>query len=569
MRISFVLGLLFTHSVHISLSLEIVETTFGKVQGSFGESRDGRSFSQFLGIPYAQAQRFMPPTDPDSWSDVRNATKNGNACPQIQPNLAKPSENSIFTSEDCLNLNVYTPKVPKLNQARLMFPVIVWFHGGGGDTGKAEDYDPEYYMDADIVLITFNARLGFLGYLNLGTQVASGNQRLKDEVAMLKWVQANIENFGGDPARVTLNGADSGGAEVGYHLISPRSSGLFARVITQDGFVTMPFMFIRNPMYQAKNFGMQVGCPVDTKETLYDCLMGKRVEELLLRFHRYTSEITDAEFLNFGPSAEKGAACKAFIRENPYVSLREGRIVNKVPWINVLSLNAGSFSYVYNILQKEDQRQKLNANLSNILPKYLDYEVIANDSNTVTQAIKEHYFGIEVINEKNARRFVDVISDRQFIIPSLRFSALYDQLAPHYALIVKYVPACSLSTIMGYNGEFEGGNFDVVSYQFPIRFFGYCGIDKNSSDYQVSKNTIQLLASFAENGKPTKTWGVNEKFPRYYSCEDLPLSFAIERDGQMHPHFLSEKYIIRFGFWAKLHEKELASEYENYTENEF
>ncbi|CAG7831198.1 unnamed protein product [Allacma fusca] len=522
----------------MSLSSEIVETTFGKVQGGFGESRDGRSFSKFLGIPYAKAQRFKPPTDPDSWSDVRNATKNGNACPQIQPNLAKPSENSIFTSEDCLNLNVYTPKVPKLNQAKLMFPVIVWFHGGGGDTGKAEDYDPEYYMDADIVLVTFNARLGFLGYLNLGTQVASGNQRLKDEVAMLKWVQANIENFGGDPARVTLNGADSGGAEVGYHLISPRSSGLFARVITQDGFVTMPFMFIRNPMYQAKNFGMQ-------------------------------SETTDAEFLKFGPSAEKGVACKSFIRENPYVSLRVGRIVNKVPWINVLSLNAGSFSYVYNILQKEDQRQKLNANLSNILPMYLDYEVIANDSNTVTQAIKEHYFGTEDINEKNARRFVDVISDRQFIIPSLRFSALYDQLAPHYALIVKYVPACSLSTIMEYNGEFEGGNFDLVSYQFPIRFFGYCGIDKNSSDYQVSKNTIQLLASFAENGKPTKTWGVNEEYPRYYSSEDLPLSFAIERDGQMHPHFLSEKYIIRFGFWAKLHEKELASEYENYTENEF
>ncbi|CAG7729447.1 unnamed protein product [Allacma fusca] len=569
MRIFLVFGILFTHSVHIGLSSQIVETTFGKVQGGFGESRDGRPFSQFLGIPYAKAQRFMPPTEPASWSDVRNATRNGNACPQIQPNLAKPSDNSIFTSEDCLNLNVYTPKIPESNQAKLLFPVVVWFHGGGGDMGKAEDYDPEYYMDTDIVLVTFNARLGFLGYLNLGTEDASGNQRLKDEVTMLKWVQKNIENFGGDPARVTLNGADSGGADVGYHLISSMSSGLFARVITQDSLVLMPFMFIRNPMYQAKHFGKQVGCPMDTKETLYDCLMGKPVEELLLRFHRYTSDVTDAEFLNFGPSAEKGAASKAFITENPYVSLREGRIANKVPWLNVLSLNAGSFSYVYNILQKEDQRQKLNAYLNNILPKYLDYEIIANDTNTVTQAVKEHYFGTEDINEKNARRFVDVISDRQNYIPSLRFSALYDHLVPSYVIIVKYVPACSLSTIMGYNGEFEGGNFDVVSYQFPIRFFGYCGIDKNSSDYQVSKNTIQLLTSFAEIGKPTKTWGVNEEFRRYHSSDEIPFIFAIERDGQMQPHFLAEKYVIRLGFWVKLHEKELAYENENYTENEF
>ncbi|CAG7825389.1 unnamed protein product, partial [Allacma fusca] len=176
---------------------------------------------------------------------------------------------SILTNEDCLNLNVYTPKVPEANQAKILLPVIVWFHGGGGDIGRAKDYGPEYYMDTDIVLVTFNARLGFLGYLNLGTEDASGNQRLKDEVAMLKWVQANIKNFGGDSARVILSGIDSGGAEVGYHLISPMSAGLFVGAITQDGVVTTPSMFIRNPMYHAKNFGLRIGCSVDSKQKLY------------------------------------------------------------------------------------------------------------------------------------------------------------------------------------------------------------------------------------------------------------------------------------------------------------
>ncbi|CAG7825608.1 unnamed protein product, partial [Allacma fusca] len=132
--------------------------------------------------------------------------------------------------------------------------------------------------------------------------------------------------------------------------------------------------------------------------------MGKKVEELLVNFHRHSSDITDAEFLKFGPSAENAILKRAFITENPYVSLREGRIASKVPWVNVLGISPGNVPYVYNILQKEDQRQIVNANLNKILPRYLDYEVTANESNTVTQAIKEHYFGTEDINEKNAPR---------------------------------------------------------------------------------------------------------------------------------------------------------------------
>ncbi|CAG7828999.1 unnamed protein product, partial [Allacma fusca] len=90
---------------------------------------------------------------------------------------------------------------------------------------------------------------------------------------------------------------------------------------------------------------------------------------------------------------------------------------------------------------------------------------------------------------------------------------------------------------MGYNEEFEGGNYDVASFQFPIPF-GYCGIDKSSSDYQISKNIIQLLVSFAENGKPTKTWGNTKEFKRYYTNDELPFSYAIERDGQTQHHLI-------------------------------
>ncbi|CAG7823588.1 unnamed protein product, partial [Allacma fusca] len=154
----------------------IVSTSFGKVQGNTATSRDGRNFDQFLGIPYAKAERFQPPVNPDPWQDVRDATKQGQPCPHIAANFDDKASKVFLGSEDCLNLNVFSPKLPKPDEAKVLLPVMVWFHGGGGDVDGAMNYDPQYYMDTEIVLVTFNARLGFLGYLNLGNELASGNQ---------------------------------------------------------------------------------------------------------------------------------------------------------------------------------------------------------------------------------------------------------------------------------------------------------------------------------------------------------------------------------------------------------
>ncbi|CAG7826828.1 unnamed protein product [Allacma fusca] len=320
---------------------QIISTDSGKVQGSTAISRDGRTFYQFLGISYAKAERFQPPVNPDPWQEVRDSTKQGPVCPQIQSNFDDSAPKVFLGSEDCLNLNVFSPRLPKPDQAKVLLPVMVWFHGGGGDVDGAMNYDPQYYMDTDIVLVTFNSRLGFLGYLNLGNELASGNQRLKDQVLLLKWVQKNIENFGGDPARVTLNGVDSGAAEVSYHILSPMSKGLFAGAISQQGNALMPHIFIRNPIYQAKRFGTQVGCALESREGLLECLNGKRPEDLVLSFNRWTSDITENEFLKFGPSIEYIDSEKAFLSDNPFVLLKEGKIANKVPWLMTLGLNSG------------------------------------------------------------------------------------------------------------------------------------------------------------------------------------------------------------------------------------
>ena len=104
---------------------------------------------------------------------------------------------------------------------------MVWIHGGGFEFGSSSPfvYGPNYLLDKDIVLVTFNYRLGILGFLTTGDLVAPGNFGLKDQVLALKWVQKNIQVFGGDPNRVTLFGQSAGGASVSLHVLSDASNG--------------------------------------------------------------------------------------------------------------------------------------------------------------------------------------------------------------------------------------------------------------------------------------------------------------------------------------------------------
>lgn len=118
-------------------------------------------------------------------------------------------------------------------------PVLVYIHGGGFTAGSKESriYGPDFLLTEDIVLVTINYRLGILGYLQVEepTLEVPGNAGLKDQTMALKWVQKNIDKFGGDPNNVTIGGASAGSASVHYHMLSSLSKGLFHKAILQSG----------------------------------------------------------------------------------------------------------------------------------------------------------------------------------------------------------------------------------------------------------------------------------------------------------------------------------------------
>jgi para-nitrobenzyl esterase len=214
----------------------------GTLEGTeFGASH---GYAAFLGIPFAAPPvgnlRWQPPQPPASWQGVRVANQYGPACPQL-PSPWLPQmlgRQQMATDEACLYLNVWTPKLDR--SAR--FPVMVWIHGGGNVEGSQE-WPPLGPMLAShgVVVVTINYRLGVFGYLAHPALTAesenhaSGNYGLLDQMAAIKWVQQNIDRFGGDPHNVTVFGASSGSLDICDLMASPLADGLFQRAIMQSG----------------------------------------------------------------------------------------------------------------------------------------------------------------------------------------------------------------------------------------------------------------------------------------------------------------------------------------------
>jgi para-nitrobenzyl esterase len=216
-----------------------VKTEQGKVHGK--TINDGK-VKAFLGLPYAAAPvgdlRWKETQPPVKWKGIRDAASFGARC--IQGSVF---EDMVFrdggASEDCLFLNVYAPAEAK---TKSKLPVMFWIHGGGYEGGASSEprHNGDFLPTKGMVLVTINYRLGVFGFLataDLAKEAngATGNYGIFDMVAALRWVQANIGNFGGDPKNVTIFGESAGSFAVSTLVASPLSQGLFAKAIGESG----------------------------------------------------------------------------------------------------------------------------------------------------------------------------------------------------------------------------------------------------------------------------------------------------------------------------------------------
>jgi para-nitrobenzyl esterase len=208
----------------------VVRTASGLVRGR----RDAEGIAAFLGIPFAQPPtgdlRFAAPRPARGWDGVRDAAVFGPPPPQ-SAYAATPAPPAApgTDPDDWLTVNVFTPD---LGAAGL--PVMVWIYGGAYRAGSSSlpGYDGTPLARQNVVLVTFNHRVGVEGYAQLPGVPA--NRGLLDQVAALRWVRENIAAFGGDPDRGTVFGESAGAGAIAALLVMPDAAGLFRRAIAQS-----------------------------------------------------------------------------------------------------------------------------------------------------------------------------------------------------------------------------------------------------------------------------------------------------------------------------------------------
>lgn len=232
----------------------IVSTSLGTLEGAY----DREDTLVWRGIPYAQppvgALRWRAPRPVEPWEGVRRARRFGSAPLQYSPVFG----NVIIGSEDCLYLNIWRP-----DSDQRELPVYVWIHGGGNSIGSANQVC-DYYGHAlaarsNVVVVSINYRLGPFGWFRHPSfreesdpLDSSGNYGTLDIIEALRWVNAHIANFGGDPDRVLIAGESAGALNVLSLIASPLAEGLFSHAMVQSGYTETA------SIEQAETIGLQI-----------------------------------------------------------------------------------------------------------------------------------------------------------------------------------------------------------------------------------------------------------------------------------------------------------------------
>uniref|UniRef100_A0A8D1CY34 Carboxylic ester hydrolase n=1 Tax=Sus scrofa TaxID=9823 RepID=A0A8D1CY34_PIG len=235
----------------------------------------GDSVDIFKGIPFAAAPKALEnPQRHPGWQGTLKAKDFKKRCLQ-----ATITQDSTYGDEDCLYLNIWVPQGRK--EVSRDLPVMIWIYGGAFlmGSGQGANFLSNYLYDGEelatrgnVIVVTFNYRVGPLGFLSTGDANLPGNYGLRDQHMAIAWVKRNIAAFGGDPDNITIFGESAGGASVSLQTLSPYNKGLIKRAISQSGVALSPWAIQKNPLSWAKTIAEKVGCPMDDTARMARCL---------------------------------------------------------------------------------------------------------------------------------------------------------------------------------------------------------------------------------------------------------------------------------------------------------
>ncbi|KAE8748914.1 Carboxyl/Cholinesterase 22 [Frankliniella occidentalis] len=501
----------------------------GVVEGEWVESAAGGSYAAFRGVPYAEPPRgelrFKGPRPPAKWDGIRSAKEEGNTCFQ----------SGSVGSEDCLYLNVYTPKLPSNSDPSPALPVYVFIHGGVFQygSGSAQGLGPDFLVAQDIIVVTMNYRLGVLGYLSLDTEEVPGNLGLKDALYALKWVNKNIAAFGGDPSKVTLGGQSSGGVSASWLSILPATKGLIRSAITQSGTAVSSWgLNLRN---------------VEYAQAIYKQITGKDTKDLTdiakLVYSANLKELYDAaQAATLQLQANKGLGTDISFFYLPTLELRpdgaEDKLITKDPESYMILKEANDIPTILGETKREWALflQTLDLYKDDKVLKSAIQDLITLVPNTIipgtqTQQSLQITDEVEKLIKNDETKYVQNIKDHYFLQNTDAECSPYGDLCKmgkyldhvyimadtdHFLrLRAMYVKSQTYSYVFNLKSDYNG---DYSSFPVYLKDVVYHGNDMNyvwklstiKQDYngngiasKALRRQVTLLANFIKTGNPT------------------------------------------------------------------
>ena len=392
----------------------IVSTKNGMVKGEYKISKTGKKVETWNRIPYAKPPlddlRFLPPQPVDKWDGILDTKPLPNACFQLEDfDFGNEKWNlNVPMSEDCLYLTIVTPHPRPKNAA-----VLFWIYGGGFNFGSTtlDLYDYKTLSSVtDVIVVAPQYRLGPLGFLATENNEIHGNAGLRDQYLALKWIHENINNFGGDPSKITLMGESAGSASVGYHLMSSFSKPLFSQAIMESGVTNNIWALQPRKMTSLNtlNLANDVGClnHKNNVDVAIECLKKTNASEIT----KHSFSLTDQTMFRFCPNVDG-----EFITEDPYEFVNDPK--NKIDK-NILigsTKDEGALSLYMifpDIFPLNSTKPKITHSIFNSIVKnmYQQYP------ESIIQLISYEYTNWKNINDgmDNAKALRDLLSDTWF-----------------------------------------------------------------------------------------------------------------------------------------------------------
>lgn len=309
----------------------------------------------------------------------------------------------LHGEEDCLRINLLVPEIA--NEENLV-PVVVYLHsgayaGGNGNMGKLH-----YVARHDVLAISFNYRVGAIGFACLGTKEIPGNAALKDQVAALRWINKNIQKFGGDPKKVTLAGYSVGATLAELLALSQATEGLIDKLILESGSALTPFAINRDPVSTVKNVAISIGFnDTGNIKDLNEFFLNAPVLQITAKSLNFF--LPNSTF-GFAPCIEKVLDnTEAIITESPLEILKK-----KNSNIAVLS-GFANMEGLSRSIKFDTWSELMNENFANFLPADLNFKDNKTRDDFIKEVIK-YYFKGEGVSHDTLQGYIDYFSDSMF-----------------------------------------------------------------------------------------------------------------------------------------------------------